>query len=81
MSNFEAESPKAHATRLLSEIEFSRGERAGKIALIAHAFREWEARGLEAMAESLAEVPAAAHLRETLLVRAKELRVRLIELA
>ncbi len=78
---FEAESPKAHATRLYNEIEASRPDRTGNIKAIAHAFRVWQARGLDEMAEALAQVPAAEHLRQTLMVRANELRGSSIEIA
>lgn len=78
----DAESPKAAAGKLLHEIEGLRhGRREQCISRIAQEFRNWEARGLEAMAASLAEVPVADHLRQSLLVRAKELRGRAIDLA
>lgn len=78
---FEAESPKAHATRLYNEIMASRGDKAENVALIAQALRDSKAQGLEELAKELSEYPSAFQIRNNLLVRVKELRGRSLELA
>lgn len=80
---FEAESPKAHAVRLLAELDYTSGERSNKVALIAQAFREWEARGLETFAKALDGLTNAVTqaVRSDLLVRAKELRGKSIDIS
>lgn len=79
--NFDAESPKAYAVKLNAELEANRHDRAANVVKLAQALREWEARGIEAMARQLSEHPAAVELRKALLVRVQELRGKPIDIS
>lgn len=80
---YEAESPKARATRLYHELGMSAYGKGKIVAAIAQAFREWEARGLEDFARSLDGLanPIAQAVQRDLMVRAKELRGKAIDIA